>query len=63
MKAIMSYPPKKRLLVLGLLALVLGLFYFINWVAYKFIGWFVGSLLSISLIIAGYYLSLRGLAR
>ena len=63
MNALMSYPPKKRVMILGLLVLILGILYLVNWIVYKLIGWFLGSLLSFTLIISGYYLSLRGLAR
>ena len=59
----MSYPPKKRVLVVGLLLLILGVLYLVNWLLYKLIGWILGSLLSLTLILSGYYLSLRGLAR
>ena len=59
----MTYPPKKRLLILGSLALVLGLLFFINWLLYKFLGWFLGPLLSFISILGFYYLSLRTLAR
>ena len=59
----MSYPPKKRALVLVALLLVLSLLYLVNWLLYKFIGWFLGPLLSFFLIVACYYLSLRSLAR
>jgi hypothetical protein len=63
MKALMTYPPKKRLLILGILALVLGLLFLVNWLLYKFLGWFFGPLLSLISIISFYYLSLRTLAR
>ena len=59
----MSYPPKKRLLTVGLLLLIIAAIYLVNWLLYKFIGWFLGSLLSLTLILSGYYFSLRGLAR
>jgi hypothetical protein len=59
----MSYPPKKRLLILGSLALVLGLLFLVNWLLYKFLGWFLGPLLSLTSIFSFYYLSLRRLAR
>lgn len=59
----MTYPPKKRLLILGVIALVQAGFFFINWLLYKFLGWFLGPLLSLTAILSFYYLSLRTLAR
>ena len=59
----MTYPPKKRLVILGILALVLGVLFLVNWFLYKFLGWFLGPMLSLTSIICFYYLSMRNLAR
>ena len=54
---------KEKTLIVGLLLLVAGLFFLTNWIVYKIIGFFVGSLLSLGLILTFYYLSLRSVVR
>jgi hypothetical protein len=54
---------KEKTVIIGLLILVFGVFFLINWIAYKILGFFIGSLLSFGLILVGYYLSLRGVVR
>ena len=54
---------KEKTVIIGLIILGFGVFFFINWIAYKILGFFIGSLLSFGLILTGYYLSLRGLVR
>lgn len=54
---------KEKALIIGLLLLVLGIFFLINWIIYKILGFFLGSLLSFGLILTFYYLSLRGVVR
>lgn len=54
---------KEKAVIIGLLLLVFGLFFLSNWIVYKIVGFFVGSLLSLGLILATYYLSLRSVVR
>jgi hypothetical protein len=54
---------KSKAIILGALGLVFGIFYFLNWIVYKLIGFFVGSIISFILILTTYYLMLRGLVR
>ena len=54
---------KEKTVIIGLLILVFGLFFLINWIVYKILGFFIGPLFSFGLILIGYYLSLRGVVR
>ena len=61
MEAFKRLPFTKRLLVVLFLGLVGGLVLVTNWLAYRLIGFFTGSFLSILILSTSYYLSMRRL--
>ena len=54
---------KEKVLIISIILLVFSLYFSINWLVYRLIGFFTGRLLSFLLIMVAYYLSLRSLVR